>query len=64
MGIWEDWVYVHHWCDISVGCCTGPADTKAQFKKLVAPALAGILHAIFARSRWHGVQRAVDQQVG
>ena len=59
-GDWDDVGRVCHHC--APWCCVDAADTRAKFKKYVAPALAGTIFAVFARSRWNGGHRAVDQQ--
>ena len=59
-GDWKVLGKVQHHCNPL--CCSGEDDTRQKFRKFVVPCLAGRMFHIFARSRWNGGFRAVDQQ--
>ncbi len=60
-GDWNCQHEVQHFC-AGPWCCKDHADTLGKFCKFVVPALAGVMFVLFAKSRWQGGHRAVDQQ--
>ena len=60
-GCWENEAEVEHWCGDR--CCPyGRPQALLKFKKYATPAFLGIMFIRFARNRWHGAFKSLDQQ--